>query len=86
MVREAERIRYSRGYLVIIETDEGKKITEKFNSLSDAQQRYKYHYEYLRWSLAHKLGMGIPKEVNKAKLVLWDKAEGFELEEEEIAL
>jgi hypothetical protein len=85
MVREAERIRYSRGYVVILEGFESDvRVTEKFNSLAEAERRYKYHYEYLRWSLSHKLGMGFPKEETNVTLTLWDNGEQFELAEEEV--
>lgn len=52
----------------------------KCGSLAQARVDFKYQLNQLRWSLAHKVGLGIPKE-DSVIVELFDNREGFALEQ-----
>jgi hypothetical protein len=84
-------IRYSKGYAVIvkqrIKSENGGRervvLNIRKNYLSTAQPLFDYHANNLKWSLRHRMKLGIPKEA-EVSVHLYDLGERFDLREEVI--
>ena len=70
--------------VVVFRWTENEEMIEakRFNSgsLAQAQVDFKYQLNLIRWSLAHKVSLGIPKE-DSVVVELFDNREGFALEQ-----